>query len=113
MESTILVFFSPKETAISVPKIGLKSSGVRKAMPIRPYLRQMRTMRRLRGVKVFRFLKKVLSSQSRIGLPPQLKKRALLVVPALVASTVSKTDKWRLAPAKGAKINLKVAKKKT
>lgn len=109
----IRVLLSPKEMASSVPTIGLKTTGVRKARPLMPYRIQNLTTFRLRGENSFRSCRKVVNHQSRAATPPYEKITTDVLIPSALMRAVSTMESPAKMPVVGPITNLNMLTRKT
>jgi hypothetical protein len=105
---------APKAVATTVPMMGLKRMGVRKAMPRMPKRCQMRTMRRLFLLKMgFCFKRHRSTYQREKKLPIPEKMTTLVIIPVMVSAMVAPKDKPMETPANGPPKNLTMLKRNT
>lgn len=89
MWKKIFRFLVPKETKIKVPPIGVRKSGVAKAIPISPYFLQSVTMDLELLLKTLRFRLKRSAKVFLIFCPTKVNKNTLDIIPETVTSIVS------------------------
>lgn len=113
IENKIFGIGTLKESASNVPPIGVKSKGVKHAMPQIPNLRQIFTAKRLLFENNFGFVFRYFSTRFLTSNPTKHTNPTIVIMPIIEHKAVSIQDKSRNRPAIGPLKNLMAVAKIT